>query len=83
MPGPCYPNFVPYTRDEPGVPTVTEEQLLLLSSANTGNTSTGDITHAASMSGDSDKIQEYLEDLLKAWMVILAASSRLVFRPCG
>ena len=51
---------------------VTEEQLLLLASADTGNTSTGDITYMlASMSGDTDKIQEYLEDLLKAWMVIV------------
>ena len=73
MSGPCYPNFVPYTPVmNRCVPTVTEEQLLLLSSANTGNTSTGDITYMlASMSGDSDKIQEYLEDLLKAWMVIV------------
>ena len=73
MSGPCYPNFVAYTPVmNRCVPTITEEQLTLLAAADTNGTSTGDITYMlSSMSGDSDKIQEYLEDLLKAWMVIV------------
>ena len=73
MSGPCYPNFVAYTPVmNRCVPTITEEQLTLLAAADTGSTDTGDITYMlSSMSGDSDKIQEYLEDLLKAWMVIV------------
>ena len=74
MAGPCYPNLVAYTPVmNRCVPTITEEQLLALASsgADTGSSTAKITENLVAMSSDSDKVHEYLEDLLKAWMVIV------------
>ena len=78
MLGPCYPVFVPYTPVmNRCVPSVTEEQLTALSSGSaasdmgsTGISTAQLVTNINSMSSSRDMIQDYLEDLLNAWLVI-------------
>lgn len=79
MSGPCYPVLVPYTPVmNRCVPSVTEEQLAALSSgsassdmSSTGMSTADLVSNINSMSSSRDMIQDYLEDLLKAWLVIL------------
>lgn len=73
--GPCYPVFIAYSPlMNRCAPTITTEQVTALTSglAATGsNSSSSDITTALSaMSQDTDVIQEYLEDLIKAWQIV-------------
>ena len=73
--GPCYPVFVAYSPImNRCAPTITEEQITALTNssdmADTGQDSSEVATMLGSMSTDTDVVQDYLEDLLKAWQII-------------
>ena len=73
--GPCYPVFVAYSPImNRCAPTITEEQITALASSSdlaaTGQDASEVSTMLGSMSTDTDVVQDYLEDLLKAWQII-------------
>lgn len=78
MLGPCYPVFTGYTPVlNRCVPRPTEAQLAALhGTANMNSTglTTSDLTkNLNSMNNGRDMVQDYLEDLMKAWVVIVVA----------
>lgn len=78
MLGPCYPVFASYTPIlNRCVPVPTEAQLSVLSGSAdlnaTGLDSATLVTSLNAMSSNRDMLQDYLEDLMKAWVVIVVA----------
>jgi len=76
MAGPCYPVFVSYTPVlNRCVPVPTEAQLAALqgsSNMNSTNLTTADlVSNLNSLGSSRDMIQDYLEDLIKSWVVIV------------
>eukprot|EP00227_Mantoniella_beaufortii_P011672 CAMPEP_0197577324 /NCGR_PEP_ID=MMETSP1326-20131121/1998_1 /TAXON_ID=1155430 /ORGANISM="Genus nov. species nov., Strain RCC2288" /LENGTH=699 /DNA_ID=CAMNT_0043140379 /DNA_START=89 /DNA_END=2188 /DNA_ORIENTATION=+ len=78
MAGPCYPVFVGYSPIlNRCVPRPSDAQLSALTAsadlASTGLDSAQLTTALNAMSGNRDLLQDYLEDLIKAWVVIVVA----------
>jgi choline transporter-like protein 2/4/5 len=73
--GPCYPVFVAYSPImNRCAPSITDARITALTTSSamtsTGKNASDVAASLASMSSETDVVQDYMEDLLKAWQII-------------